>query len=280
MMIMMKKLGPIMAALLVALACLLTGPAALHAASAELSATAKAAFDKMVAAAGRTQADKLTQLYRELLQLESAEREGHEKTKRLHYDNAEALTAIRQQLKRLHAEKLKRLDSQVQEAKKKYQPLFGAYSALNKQISAAKVWKNKQLNAALRLQHTGMKPLVQTAREDIRRRQAALKSARQARTDAVKRIRQTLSGIDTVKVQIRRAKSAAGTYKSNLSAARRTLTQAARKGDASASLKALSSMTASSRQRNERSRQVLQLEQQIGDIIQKARMQLQSYSAP
>lgn len=49
---MMKKLGAMMAALLVALACLLTGPAALHAASAELSATAKAAFDKMVAAAG------------------------------------------------------------------------------------------------------------------------------------------------------------------------------------------------------------------------------------
>jgi hypothetical protein len=276
---MMKKLGVIIAALLVALACLLAGSAELHAASAELSATAKAAFDKMVAAAGRTQADKLTQLYHELLQLETAEREWQEKTKRLHYDNVEALTAIRQQLKRLHEEKLKRLDSQVQEAKKKYQPLFDAYTALNKQISAAKIWKNKQLNAALRLQHTGMKPLVQTAREDIRRRQAALKSARQVRTDAVKRVRQTLSAIDTVKVQIRRAKSAAGTYKSNLSAPRRTLTQTARKGDASASLKALTSMTASSRQRNERSRQVFQLEQKIGDIIQKVRTQLQSYSA-
>ncbi|SUA49738.1 Uncharacterised protein [Paenibacillus thiaminolyticus] len=276
---MMKKLGAIMTALLVALACLLAGPAALHAAAAELSATAKAAFDKMVAAAGRTQADKLTQLYQELLQLEMSEREWQEKTKRLHYDNAEALTAIRQQLKGLHEEKLKRLDSQVQAAKKKYQPLFDAYSALNKQISAAKPWKNKQLNAALRLQHTGMKPLVQIAREDIRRRQAVLKSARQVRTDAVKRIRQTLSAIDTVKVQIRRLKSAAGTYKSNLSAARRTLTQAARKGDASASLKALASMTSSSRQRTERSRQVLQLEQKIGDIIQKARTQLQSYSA-
>ncbi|MFL1675719.1 hypothetical protein [Paenibacillus dendritiformis] len=276
---MKKQPGAIMTALLIALACLLASPAALHAATAELSATAKAAFDKMVAAADRTQADKLTQLYRELLQLEATEREWQEKTKRLHYDNAEALTVIRQQLKRLHEEKLKRLDSQVQEAKKKYQPLFDAYSALNKQISAVKIWKNKQLNAALRLQHTGMKPLVQTAREDIRRRQAALKSAKQARTDAVKRIRHTLSAIDTVKVQIKRAKSAASTYKSRLSAARSTLTQAARKGDASASLKALTSMTASARQRNERSRQVFQLEQKIGDILQKAKTQLQSYSA-
>ncbi|BFH11853.1 hypothetical protein WJ0W_000109 [Paenibacillus melissococcoides] len=276
---MKKQSGAIMATLLLALACLLAGPAALHAASAELSATAKAAFDKMVAAADRSQADKLTQLYQELSQFETAEREWQEKTKRLHYDNAEALAGIRQQLKRLHEEKLKRLDSQVQEAKKKYQPLFDAYSALNKQISAAKIWKNKQLNAALRLQHTGMKPLVQTAREDIRRRQAALKSARQARTDAAKRVRQTLSAIDTVKVQIKKAKSAASTCKSRLSATRSTLTQAARKGDANASLKALISMTASSRQRNERTRQVFQLEQKIGDIIQKARTQLQSYSA-
>lgn len=276
---MKKKPGAIMAAILVAFACLLAGPAALHAASAELSATAKAAFDKMVAAAGQTQADKLKQLYQELLQLETAEREWQEKTKRLHYDNAEALTVIRQQLKRVHEEKLKRLDSQVRQAKKQYQPLFDAYSALNKQASAVKPMKNKQLNAALRLQQNGMKPLVQTAREDIRRREAALKSAKQARTDAVKRIRHTLSAIDTVKVQIRRAKSSSGTHKSRLSAARSTLTQAARKGDASASLKALTSMTASSRQRNERSRQVFQLEQKIGDIIQKARKQIQSYSA-
>ncbi|MBG9793720.1 hypothetical protein ABD76_14955 [Paenibacillus dendritiformis] len=278
---MKKQPGVIMPSLLIALAlaCLLASPAALHAASAELSATAKAAFDKMAAAAERTQADKLTQLYRELLQLETAEREWQEKTKRLHYDNAEALTGIRQQLKRMHEEKLKRLGSQVQESKNKYQPLFDAYSALNKQISAAKIWKNKQLNAALRLQHTGMKPLVQTAREDIRRRQAALKSARQARSDAAKRVRQTLSAIDTVKVQIKKAKSAASTCKSRLSAARSTLTQAARKGDAGASLKALTSMTASARQRNERTRQVFQLEQKIGDIIRKARTQLQSYSA-
>lgn len=278
---MRKQSGAIIVWLLIALAfaCLLANPAPLRAASGELSATAKAAFDKMVAAADRTQADKLNRLYRELIQLEAAEREWQEKTKRLQRDNAEAMTAIRQKVKLMHVEKLKRLDSQVQEAKKKYQPLFDAYSALNKQISAAKIWKNKQLNAALRLQHTGMKPLVQTAREDIRRRQAALKSARQARTDAVKRVRQTLSAIDTVKVQIKKAKNAARTDKSRLSAARSTLTQAARKGDAGASLKALTSMTVSSGQRNERTRQVFQLEQKIGEIIRKARTQLQSFSS-
>ncbi|GAC41229.1 hypothetical protein [Paenibacillus popilliae] len=271
---MKKQPGAILAALLIALACLLASPAALHARSAELSATAKAAFDKMVAAADRPQADELTHLYRDLLQLETLEREWKENTTRLHCNNAEALARIRQQLKQLHEDTLKRLDSQVQEAKKKYQSLFEAYSALNKQISAVKPWKNKQLNAELRLQHTGMKPLVRIAREDIRSRQATLKSAKQARTDAVKRIRHTLSAINTVKVQIKQAKSAAGTYKSRLAAARSTLTQAARKGDANASQKALTAMTASSRQRNERRRQVFQLEQKIGDIIQKATTQL------
>lgn len=268
----MNKLAVLFIACLLALAA----PTAVLAASVQLSASAKAAFDKMIGEVDSTQANRINLLYKELLTLQEQGRNWDDKIRKLHISNEETLTALRKQLKQIDGEKLSKLDAQVKQTKERYKPMFASYSALTKQISAAKSIKNKELNAALRLKQESMKLLVKLAREDIRGKETTYKTARASTTKTVKKIRGTLSGINTMKVQIRAERSTASTYRKQLSPALKTLTQAIKKADVKNALDALASLVSLSKQIDDRKQKIYNLEKRIQETIQKAKAQVPS----
>lgn len=173
----------------------------------ELTPSIKAAFDLTAATADGATRVKLNNLYADLstLKLEFDNRE--EKIRTLHYNNEQALIVVRKQIKEIDLEAVNRLQATVDSTKKRYQPLFDQYSALNKRISIAKGLKDKTLNTVLKAQGDAMKVVVQIAREEIRDKQALLKVAKETRTKKIAEARKTLSGIESPQTAIKSNKS-------------------------------------------------------------------------
>jgi len=243
------------------------------AATVELTATVKASFDKTVAEADSATKTKLSSLYAELDALLKADKEAEAKIKALHYRNEETLIALRKQIREIDAAKLSKLDEQVKQTKARYQPLFDAYSALNKQISMAKSLKNKTLNVLLKTQADGMKLSVQFAREDIRAKEAAHKAAKTAASNKMKAARDYLAAIDPIGVQIKAQRSAAGLPRGSLSPAWSNFKYAIKNKEAKSAQGALATLVSLAKQIVAQQEKIYALETKIGEIAAKTKNQ-------
>ncbi|WP_139991304.1 hypothetical protein [Paenibacillus paridis] len=268
------KLGSKLTAIGLALILAFTSPAVIAASSFEFSATAKTAFDKMKGAADKSTAAKLTSHYADLQAVQKHTIEWDTKIDKLHYQNEEAVLATRKRIKEVDADKLQKLEAAVVQAKKKYEPLFTLYDSLNQQLSIAKSYKNKTLANSLKPQVETTKAAVQIAKLDIRSKEAALKTAKANTAKTIKKLRDTLSEIDPIKIKIKAAKSSISSMKKQFTTETSLLNQAVKKGDSSASLSSLARMLASVKQINEHKQKTLTYEQQTSAIIAKVDAQL------
>jgi len=244
------------------------------AAAIDLTSSVKASFDKTVAAADKTTASKLNSLYGEFAALLKEDKDMEAKIKALHYKNEEAAIALRKQIREIDAAQLAKLASQVQQAKARYKPLFDSYSALNKQISAAKTLKSKTLNSTLRTQADLMKPLVQLAREEIKAKEAAHKKAKDAAAKKIKAARDSLAAIDPLKVQIKAQRSAAGSVRNSRSPVWSNFKSAiGKKADVQGTQSSLTSLSSLSRQIVTQQQKIYALEVKIADILSRTKTQ-------
>ncbi|WP_151735595.1 hypothetical protein [Paenibacillus tengchongensis] len=263
----MIKLKQAMLALLVLLVA--TGGSAGKAAASgtALTPSIQAAFDLTAAQADSAARARLLSLYQELTGLEAQYDKREEEIRRLHDGNAQALIALRAKIKELDQAAVSRATATVETAKKRYQPLFDQYSALNKQIALLKGLKDKALNAALRTQADAMKLLVQAARQDIREKEAQLKQVKQKRTDKMASARKTLSGIDSPQSSIKTQKSAASALNKRLSADFSDFKAAIRKKNAPLALQSLSSLVSGYKQIAVNKQKIVELEQKVSSVI-------------
>ncbi|MFC4303235.1 hypothetical protein [Cohnella boryungensis] len=255
----------LLAALLVS--SFVSAPPGAAAAAVELTVAVKASFDKTSAAADAKTAAALNALYNDLSSLLKEDKELEAKIKAQRYRNEETLIALRKQIREIDAPKLARLAQQTQQAKARYQPLFDAYSALNKQITLAKGVKNKTLNALLRTQADAMKLSVQFAREEIKEKEAAHKAARTAASNKIKAARDSLASIEKLKVQIKAQRSAASLPRSSRSPVWANFKYAIKRNDARGSQDSLSTLVMLSRQIVEQQKKIQSLELRIADSL-------------
>ncbi|RKP50043.1 hypothetical protein D7Z26_19710 [Cohnella endophytica] len=245
--------------------------AVVSAAEVELTATVQAAFDKTVDKADSVTAAKLKGLYADLGALLREDQELEAKIKALHYRNEEAILALRKQIRDIDADKLGKLETQVRQAKNRYQPLFDTYAELNKKIAMAKPLKNKNLNALLRAQADAMKLPVQYAREDIRVKNAALQAAKKATSATIKSARDSLAATEPLKVQVKSQRSAAALPRASLSPVWKNFKLATKNSETKGTLDALGTLVVLARQIAEQQRKIYALEVKIGETIAQTR---------
>ncbi|WP_147304128.1 hypothetical protein [Cohnella lupini] len=245
------------------------------AATVELTVPIKTSFDKTVAAATDKQISaKLNLLYVDFGTLLKQDLTDEAKIKALHYRNEEDLIAVRKQIRDIDADKLSKLTLQVKSTKDRYKPLFEAYTSANKQITLARPFKNKTLNALLRAQADALKLSVQYAREDIKAKEAALSAAKTSTSLKIKKARESLSAIDPLNVQIRAHRSAAGLPRGSLSPVWTNFKYAIKKTEAKGTLDSLSTLVMLSRQIADKQQKIYALEVRIADIIVQTKTQI------
>ncbi|BBH22912.1 hypothetical protein Back11_42570 [Paenibacillus baekrokdamisoli] len=262
-----KPIITVMLALVIAIAA----PTALSAASMEISASLKTAWDKMIEKADSTTKVKLNVLYNDFTTLQQQEQSIDEQIKTNHYANEQAELALRKQIKLIDAAKIQQLEKDVTAIRERYKPLFASYAALNQQITAARLLKDKDLNALLRSQADLMKIAVQLARQEIKTKEAALKAAKAQVAQKTKVIRAALAEADPLQIEIRAQKSAISATKKRASASWTSFTQAVRKAEASTTLGSFSSVVSDYRMINTQKQNVLTLEKRVNDKIVKAK---------
>ncbi|PYI57230.1 hypothetical protein [Paenibacillus flagellatus] len=266
--------GRVWAAATAALLAIATASPVASAASYELSATAKAAFDKMAANAGGTLQQKLTAQYGELLSLQRQERSLEEAVKTLQKSNDEALSDVRARIKQIDAAKLEKLKQEADRTKERYKPLLEQYTALNKRLEAARAMKSKELSALLRLQADAMKPAVQLAKLDIQAKDNALQTAKRSVSDKQKAIRGTLAGIEPLEAKIRAERDAESAQKKQAAADWKSFPPHVKQADARAAANTLEALVARYRQMVDRKEAIRGLETQISSVIAKAKEQI------
>lgn len=245
-------------------------PGVSEAASFTFSAAAKNAYDKMNAATEPTLRAKIVSQHDALVSLEAQGDRTDEATAALHGRNELQLKAAKQRIKDIDATDIAKLDTQVKAAQAKYKPLFDGYTALNKRIEAARKLKNKDLNAALKLQADIMKVTVQLARDDIRAKQDKLKLAKSAAAAKSKRAKEPLASIDGLKTRIQAEKRAASAAKQAGRTLWSSFNASAKKNAPRDASTALAGLLKIAGQINEAKQNQYALEQKISEAIARA----------
>jgi len=188
----------------------------------------------------------------------------------LHYANEAKASEVRRRIGDLDKDKIRQLEEQLSAAKRKYQPLFDSYTALNKQVAAAKKLKDKTLSKMLQTQANSMKLLVNIGRQDIKQKQAALTAAKKERTGKAAKVRSVLSGIDPNKSKIKSDKSAISTPNKLLNTEWKNFKAAVKSQDPSRTSDTLGRMLTLSGQILAKKQSIFQHEQRIETIIRQA----------
>jgi hypothetical protein len=249
-------------------------PTPVSAAAAEMTPTVKAAFDKMVDGAEPSLGSRLSLVYKDLLTLGEQNKTWDQTIKTIHTENTQRLAQIREQLKHLDADKRSSLEQECKQTKAQYEPLFAAYTTLNRQIAVARLFKSKEVNAALRAQAEAMKLPLQVAHQEVKAKSDAVKAVKSSTAKTIKRVRATITETGSLQAELKAKRKAITSLNRSFTTAWKQVSPAVRKGNATATLGALTDAVSSSRQRNEQKQASYALETGIRDILQKAESQL------
>jgi len=245
----------------------IAAPTAMMSAPAQLSNTAKSKLEKVISNADTKVASSLRHQYSTLLKSQEQEQQWDENIKDVHFKNEETLISVRKQIRLIDSAKLSKLESQVKQTKDQYKPLFDSYTALNKQIKAARLIKNKKLNSFLRTQADIMMIAVQLARQDIRTKEELFKTAKDSKAKTLKRLRSNLSDIDPIKVKIKSEKSRMSKTKQRFTSEWKKLNEAIKKSDPKSIMNTLTSLVTTLRQINEQQAKIYAHEKSIQTIV-------------
>ncbi|MBC8079846.1 MAG: hypothetical protein H7X86_05850 [Gorillibacterium sp.] len=261
--------------LLTMIIMLLAVPGILSAASADETATAyKPTFDKLTASADLALRLKMTGQYNDLITLQNRTQTLEANTKALQFNNEEILVGLLQQMKKIDATHIEQLKLDAEQARKRHKPLLDLYQSLNNQADTASSLGGKKLASALRSQASLMKIPVQLARQDIKAKDSALKAAKDKAAQTAKKIRDTLSGIDSCKVRIRAGRSAAVSIKTSFSSLWKTFKGAVKKNEVQTAASTLPTLVNLTRNQVDNLESQYNLETKISDILALAKKQL------
>jgi hypothetical protein len=274
MMTMNSKPMTMILAFLLLLAGLVGVPTGTLAASKELSATAKKALDATAAQASEAVSERIRSLYSSFLSLQKEELQLDQRIKSIHDNNTIKETELRRKIREIDASRLQSLALQVQQTKQRYQPLFDQYTSLNKQISAARAFKSKELSYLLGLQAKTMKILVDAARLDIRKKEDELRNAKASANQRIQTLRDALDGLEAPKSSIKSLKQSITAAGKQTTAKWSDLNKEVRANDASAVEASLSSLVYLSRQNMHNKQSILIEEEKMASMLRSVERRL------
>ncbi|USB33565.1 hypothetical protein [Paenibacillus sp. YPG26] len=252
------NLNRTMAAIVLAAILAASVPSMVLGSSSQLTDSLKLSVEKAAAAADAALKSRIIASFNELSSLLAQESALDGTIKNAHYGNEEAIIAVRKQITGIDADKVAQLEKKLQMTKDKYKPMFVLYSSVS---------GTKSATAEMRL-------AVQLAREDIKLKEKQLKAAKDEKARKIKDIRAILAGIDSVKVQIKSAKSALDIPKKRYSAEWSDFKQLLQKKEAKRTADSLSVLVSLTRQAIDQKKGIHTLELKISGIIAKARAQI------
>ncbi|MFD0589601.1 hypothetical protein ACFQZE_16550 [Paenibacillus sp. GCM10027627] len=209
-----------------------SSPAVSFAAPFELSATAKAAFNKIVEKAEPVTAALLRQHYADLQTLQRQETDWDAKIKALHYRNESKDKELRKRIKGIDAEHIRSLQAKLLETEGKYKPLFDLYEAQKNQLRLAKALRNKELTSIVNAQVEITRIAVQAANKEIKAKEDAVKKAKSAASAKMSAVRSILSANEATAPQLKSVKGLASSLKKQFGTESKALSASIRRGDA------------------------------------------------
>jgi hypothetical protein len=229
------------------------------AASVDLELPIQSALDKLKTSTDGAVKIKATTLFSELINYQELAKSEETKGSELHYKNEEALSQLLQQIKEVDAVKVANLETELAQAKSRYQPFLNVTTPLTTLFGR----KVKLVTTA-----------AQIARIDLQNKQNALKNAKDTKANTVREIRATVAEINPLKVQVKSAKSTVTLKKTSITAAGKSFNLAVKKGDTKSALDWLTTLSSSSRQIVEQKQAIYTIEQKITAILIRAKAQL------
>ena len=246
------------------------------AAEPALTVTQKKNWDQTLAEADTPTRNRLQREFADFESLMQISRDLDRKIREIQKQNAVKEAILRKEIRKVDEARLARLKAEADQTKAKYQKLLNQYSTVNKQLESARKLKNKTLISLYQAQADVLKIPVQLAKQEIKAKEDAYQNAKRSANDKIGKLRDTLSGIDPVKAQIRSAKSALKppqdsrwtAWKSFTS----TLTKTHRNPKTAASL--LASVNDATRQIIRLQHQIYTLESKTAEILRKTELQM------
>lgn len=269
-----RKITSVLLAFLIAASASIPASAA----SYELSNSQKAGFDKSAGSDAPLQA-RLNAQYAELIGLQQQDKDWDARVKAAGGQNDEALSDLRREIAAIDSVPLGKLKTEMEQTKERYKPILDSYTALNKQISAAKSLPGKELISFLRMRADSMKILVQLAKLDMKTKENAYRSAKDGATAKQKKVRTAMADIEPLEAAIKAGKSSAGEIKKRFADNWKAFTPLVKKGDPHALASALDNMLGDYRQIVAHKQSLYNLEMQIGGIIETAEAQLPDHGS-
>ncbi|MDQ0171719.1 hypothetical protein [Paenibacillus tundrae] len=249
-------------------------PAATEAAGIELGVTAQKAWNDVLNKADRQTKTSLQRGYENVGSLKGQGETWEKKTKALHTSNMTELKRLQASIRQTDEKKISSLTHSLKRAQARYEPLFALYTAVNKQLDAARATKNKEWTAVVRAQADTLKPAVQLAREEIRLKKNELAEARKRKNTEIKRLRSMLSGADSVKRQIQTAKKQVSLTKERYSNALKQFKQSLKQTQPSRVLSSLNQLVSATEKWTSTKQHVYTLEQKVSNHYTKVNQEL------
>lgn len=249
-------------------------PATIEAAGIELGVTAQKAWNNVLNKADRQTKASLQRGYENVGSLEGQGKAWEQKTKALHTSNMAELKRLQASIRQTDEKKISSLTHSLKRAQARYEPLFALYTAVNKQLDAARATKNKEWTAVVRAQADTLKPAVQLAREEIRLKKNELAEARKRKNTEIKRLRSMLSGADSVKRQIQTAKKQVSLTKERYSNALKQFKQSLKQTQPSRVLSSLNQLVSATEKWTSTKQHVYTLEQKVSNHYTKVNQEL------
>lgn len=247
---------------------------AAEAAGPDLGVTAQKSWDALLKKADAQTKASLQQTYQKVGTWTAQEQSWEQKTKTLHAANTAEVARLRQEIRKTDEAKLAALADTLKRTQTRYEPMFTLYTAVNKQLAAARAAKNKDWTAALRAQADTLKPAVQLAKADIRIKKQQLADARKRKSTEDKRLRTMLAVADPFKKQIQTAKKQASLSKERYTNALKLFKQNIKDGQPSRVMSSLNQLSSAAEKWAGSKQNIYTLEQKVADTYLKVKKEL------
>ncbi|ETT63566.1 hypothetical protein C173_24762 [Paenibacillus sp. FSL R7-277] len=146
--------------------------------------------------------DEIHNLYTDYTGLQATLKSDLQRNQELRKQNNAALAAVNKQLQATNAAQLAKLKAASEAVQKKHAPLLDQYTALSKQITAARKVSNLKSATVLELKRNKLKAAATAARAEVKKATSALAEAKALTAAKNKPAKDALAPITLLKKQI------------------------------------------------------------------------------
>lgn len=181
--------------------------------------------------------------------------------------NNDALQLVNAKINAIDLERINSLQIQYDQALQKHSPLLEQFTALSKQVTAAKQNKDKKLADLLNLKRNKLLASVLAARTDVKSKKESLTASKRQRASKIKMVKDLLAPVQNFKKQITTENKMVATARQIYSAAERSYKASIKQGNAVTAAKDITLMYDQMQIIHTSQQKVYNWEKQISQII-------------